>query len=367
MSENGTHIKFKCIRVTQPIGTFYVGSISHKALQSICYADIRRLEDRQMDKYLGIQRPLKKNRVAELQKYVNLVDATFPTSIILALSSEHAEYDSAQQLMRVVKKPSVAKIIDGQHRIAGLAEFKGSEFQVNVTVFVDMDIEDQAIVFSTINIKHVKVSKSLMYDLFEFAKTRSPQKTCHTIARLLNKKEDSPFRGKIKVLGTAESPEETLTQATFVDRLKRDITRDDMTDRDMLRRGKQPPLVSGKDAEVLFFRNHFLRDEDAIIVKNLISFFGAVRDKWPSSWDRVQRGNILNRSTGYAALMRVLRPAYHNCVSTDSVVVPKERFVDVFDRVKLRDSDFSPETYVPGSAGEAQLTRDLLEQSGLAG
>ena len=82
-----------------------------------------------------------------------------------------------------------------------------------------MDIQDQAMVFATINLKQTKVNKSLAFDLYEFTKTRSPQRTCHDIARFLNYKKKSPFESRIKMLGVGRWPTETITQATFVDRV----------------------------------------------------------------------------------------------------------------------------------------------------
>lgn len=366
MANRKSHIEFRCVEVVQPIGSFYVGSISHQDLLAISYADVRRLESRDLEKYLGIQRPLNPGRVSELEKYVGLVDATFPTSVILAIEQGDAEFEEKTGLMRVKRSPSVAKIIDGQHRIAGLEGYESGTFQLNVTIFIDMDIEDQAMVFSTINIKHTKVSKSLMYDLFEFAKSRSPQKTCHTIARLANKRDSSPFKGKIKILGVASSTDETITQAALVDRLMVYISRDPMTDRDMIRRGKKLHHVDSNEDKQLVFRNLFIDDEDAKIFKILTNFFGAVQDQWPTAWNDVEVGSILNRTTGLTALMKLLRPAYNHLRKPKSPLVSKDEFASLLAMCTLRDSDFNKEKYVPGGSGQRSLFRDLVEQTGLS-
>jgi DGQHR domain-containing protein len=162
------YISFRCVPVTQPIGTFYIGTIDSQDLVDISYADVRRIEDRDIEKYLGIQRPLVPQRVKELKVYVRSLDAAFPTSIIIAIPSLYAEFDEETNLMTIIRSAEVAKIIDGQHRIAGLEGYEGKPFQLNVTVFIDMDIEDQAMVFATINLKQTKVSKSLAYDLYEY-------------------------------------------------------------------------------------------------------------------------------------------------------------------------------------------------------
>jgi DGQHR domain-containing protein len=184
-NESSEWISFKCITVQQPIGTFYVGSVSSSDVLEIAYADIRRIEQRDIEKIVGIQRELSPQRVKELQKYVRTIDAAFPTNIILAVDDRDAEFDSKSNTMRVKKQGDVAKIIDGQHRLAGLEKFDGT-FDLCVTMFVDMDLQDQAMTFATINLSQTKVGKSLVYDLYEFQRTRSPQKTCHNIARLLN-------------------------------------------------------------------------------------------------------------------------------------------------------------------------------------
>ncbi|MGH9971352.1 MAG: DGQHR domain-containing protein, partial [Pyrinomonadaceae bacterium] len=362
---NAEQIQFNCIRVTQPIGTFYIGAIDARDLHEIAYADVRRIEDRDVEKYLGIQRELSPRRVKELQEYVKTVDATFPTSIIIAVSPENAEFDSAKNTMAISRSEKVAHIIDGQHRIAGLGDFDRGIFQLNVTVFVDMDLEDQAMVFATINLKQTKVSKSLAYDLLEFTAARSPQKTSHNIAKLLNSKDGSPFRNRIKILGLATGQaEESLTQATFVDRVMAYITKDPMQDRDLIKRGKQPPKLEGPPERVLVFRNMFLEDRDAEIARILWNYFKAVQTRWPVAWSQTFQGNILNRTTGFIALMKFLRTAYLNKAAPGSLVAMDE-FLEIFNRIDLRDEDFNSQAYKTGSGGEAKLRNDLVARSGL--
>jgi hypothetical protein len=67
-------------------------------------------------------------------------------------------------------------VIDGQHRIAGLEKFTGAHFEVMTAIFVGIDISDQAYIFATVNLEQTKVRKSLAFDLFELARTRSPYK-----------------------------------------------------------------------------------------------------------------------------------------------------------------------------------------------
>jgi len=366
MSVDKEFISFKCLQVSQPIGNFYIGVIDSRDLVRIAFADVRKIaqEERSVDKYLGIERPLSKPRVEEIRNYVRTVDATFPTSIIVAVSSEDASFDQKTNTMKITRDEKVAKIIDGQHRIAGLEDYSKGDFQLNLTVFIDMDIEDQAMVFATINLTQTRVSKSLMYDLYDFAKARSPQKTCHNIAKLMNSKEESPFRNKIKILGLATGkPEESVTQATFVERLMQYISRDPMLDRDLLKRNKDIERAKEKDSEILIFRNMFIDGHDAGIAKNIWNFFKAVEKRWPEAWLIVKPGNILNRTNGFSALMSFLRDVYLYLDKPE--VIPIEECHKILKKVKLSDDEFTSENYLPGTSGERKLYKDFLNRSGI--
>jgi DGQHR domain-containing protein len=109
-------------------------------------------------------------------------------------------------------------------------------FGLSVTIFIGSDIADQAYIFSTVNLEQTKVSKSIVYDLFELAKTRSPQKTAHNIAVALDRDERGPFYQRIKRLGfaTVDRKFETITQATFVENLLPLISPDPKEDRDLV-------------------------------------------------------------------------------------------------------------------------------------
>ena len=73
----------------------------------------------------------------------------FPTSVLIAVSSRQASFNEETSTITIVRHSKAAKIIDGQHRIAGLRGYRGPQFDVNVSVFIDMDLQDQAMVFAT--------------------------------------------------------------------------------------------------------------------------------------------------------------------------------------------------------------------------
>lgn len=376
MSTDIQHIEFKCLEAIQPIGTMYIGVMDSEDLEKITYADVRRLregkDNREVEDYIGIQRKLDPKREKEIGRYVNLVDATFPNSIILSISSKHAEYNKDKGMMSIVYKEEIAKVLDGQHRIAGFEDYKKGRgtFEIIVTIYIDMELEDQAIVFATINKEQKSVSNSLVADLFAFAESRSPQKTGHNIARALNDKIGSPFHDKIKILGTANSLTETITQDTFVKSLLTYITKDKQADRDFYKRHKDKkdaklPYTEGNDNQKLFLRNIFIDDITDIKIAQIIwNYFWAVQNKWPSDWNNVINNNILNKSTGFVALMRFFKDAY---LSFNKIgeVISKEEFKTIFDNIDLKSGDFNTQKYLPGTKGQSQLYKDLKEQSGL--
>lgn len=88
-------IKLKALCARQPIGDLYISSVPSDEIQKITFFDVRRViqQERDVERYLGIQRPLNEGILAELYRYVNFKDATFPTSIIVALDDEYCSYD----------------------------------------------------------------------------------------------------------------------------------------------------------------------------------------------------------------------------------------------------------------------------------
>jgi DGQHR domain-containing protein len=197
---------------------------------------------------------------------------------------------------------------------SGLTAFNGETFDVPVTIFVGADISDQAHIFATVNLEQTKVNKSLVYDLFSLARTRSPQKSCHNIAVALDRDEKSAFYRRIKRLGFATEGRifEPITQATFVEALMPYISSAPKKDRDLLLREESLQKVYGDELFKLPFRNLFIDKQDLLITEIISNYFDAVRTRWPDAWDESGRGMMLNRTNGFRALMRFL--SMHICM-----------------------------------------------------
>lgn len=317
-------------RVSQPIGDFYVSTIPACDIVRMSKANIRRFVDVDESR-TGIQRAGSPARAREIKKFIESADSSFPNSIILNLDSdhllrlEHVTGIDSEDFCRLyfVENESTFGIIDGQHRLNGFDQHNCRNFELIVTIFLGLDIELQAYLFSTINMKQVKVNKSLVYDLFDVADTPSPQKTAHKIVKLLNSEPDSPLHRRIKLLGVTPTLDgevlykAQLTQGTVVQRIIGLISKDPDADRSAERRGQE--IVVGEDAlqDGLIFRKYYKERKDWAIYKIMLNYFQAVRKTYTDEWNDF--ANPLSRTIGLGALVSLLVPLYIDGASEGDV------------------------------------------------
>ncbi|RWN55441.1 DGQHR domain-containing protein [Mesorhizobium sp.] len=374
------HYSFPVIRVAQPVGDIFLASIPWEVITKIAYFDVRRVieEERDVERYLGIQRPLDPQRVKKLEEYVNFFDASFPTAVIIAVDDKYATYNEDAreltlsnmqdgELSPSIAINNIARVIDGQHRIAGLLKFRGDKFDIPVSIFVGADVADQAQIFSTVNLEQTKVHKNLVYDLYSLARSRSPQKTCHNIAVALDQDNTSPFYRRIKRLGgaTVFGRFEPISQATFVESLLKYITPDAKRDRDTLLRGKSLTRATRDEIYRYPFRNLFIDEQDIQIGEEIYKLFALVADRWAAAWnDQRREGLMLNRTNGFRALMRLYGFLFreHGVQGTS---LPVDFIVHYLRSVPLDNGDFNTENFVPGSSGEGRLYRVLIGEETL--
>lgn len=343
-------------------------------------------EERDVERYLGVQRPISKDRVRKIRDYILSPDPTFPTAIIIAVDEECVLYDPDVGEMTFVESHvgtdtedgkeiplgKIAKVLDGQHRLAGFLDengdfdIGGAEFDLNVSIFVGADLSVQAQIFATVNLAQTKVSRSLVYELEDLSKIRSPFKTCHKIAVALDSLESSPFFKRIKRLGvvTPGRSGETITQAAFVESLSKLISRDPFADRNALLDGLAPEKVGGDELKKTPFRNLFLDGNDFDIAENVDNYFRAVRDKWPNAWaDTTRKSGILPKTNAFRAFMRHLRDVYTDLAKIHGKVVPTAEFAKIFVNIDLEDEALTTRNFKPGSSGESAFYKVLTGKS----
>lgn len=372
MTNSLSYMQFDYLQLKQPIGQFYVVTMKFQDVLAISYSATHEVDDG-FDNSTGLQRKISPDRKKEIAQYTLTPDATFPTSIILAIKSLDEEkfddsgepvrniyIDEQNRKLNIRKAERLASILDGQHRLEGLRlasiENGITEFELNVTIFVDVDIETQTQIFSVINKSQTKVNKSLVYDLYEYATHRSPFKTGHDVVRALNKNEKSPFYKKIKLLGTAINKEtESISQATLVDNIISYISQDPTDDRKRILKNDNIVMYN---PDKFIFRKSFIDGKDSDITRVLYCYFDAVRNRWRNSWDNIVDGNILNKTTGVIALMKLLRDVYAKAYSEDQLL-KKEFYQNIFNSIELEDGSFTVNKYKPGTKGQIALYKDL--------
>lgn len=366
--------------VKQPIGEFYVGVMKVRDLLLVSYSDMRNIEGN-LDEYMGIQRELKKDRVKDISEFVKSIDATFPTSVVLAVPRACAEILPSGNLKisegineetgELIPLASAASILDGQHRVEGLKIANVQNFDIPVSIFIDADIADQAYIFATVNLAQTKVNTSLVYDLLDYAKSRSPQKTAHNVAVAFDRFDHSPFYKRIKRLGIATPgrSDETLAQATVVNGIIPLISKNPKDDQyKMAKKG----VFSSKLEKTAFdqtpLRELWIKEKDGEIAKVLLEYFKAVAERWPTAWRSRERGNILPRTNGYIALIRLFKNIYikERFMLTDqNWVVNKSVYAEYFVKSTLRDEDLTIENFKPGTSGSAAFYNRLRKELGV--
>jgi len=372
-------IEVPVLEISQPIGKFYIGIMTAKELFDISYADMRRIEG-ELDRYVGIQRSLSKSRVSEISSFVKSIDATFPTSVVLAVNGECAVFDADTRILTISEGIDLetgekipinesASILDGQHRVEGLRAAGADDFQVPVSIFVDADIADQAYIFATVNLAQTKVNKSLVYDLLDYSKSRSPQKSAHDIVVALDRFEKSPFYKLIKRLGAATPGREgeTLAQATVVNGIIPLISKNPELDRYELAKKRRISPETDRYEETPL-RRLWIDEKDGEIAKIFIEYFNAVKSKWPTAWSSREKGHILARTNGFRAFMRLFKNIYLKekpVSNTTDPIIQESVFLNYFNKSTLQDQDFNSSNFAPGTSGETALYRKLREDLGV--
>lgn len=362
-------VKIKVLAVKQPIGEFYVGVAKANDIISFCSANERVKKDK-LEEYIGIQRPLNSERVEEIKKYVQTWDASFPNSVILAINHDYFFFEGEN--IYIKKDKDAANIIDGQHRLAGFDDKTEKNFDVILAIFPELELEEQAYLFSVINTKMTRINPSLAQDLYEFTTINTPEKLAHNIAKTFNQEINNPWYDKIKMLGKKEpGSDSVLSQSTFTREIVKLICdrKDSYEIRHIIKVGnnKRSSLRKFYDAKTtskFVLWEPFVENEDKFIFTILKDYFLAAKEVYADDWDNGSK--ILTKTTGYTALMLVFDKLCRK--GFESKKLTKNFFKDYFESAKAsrKVQDFTSANYNPGGMGERNLARNFLEGMGLS-
>ena len=232
----------KCVVATRgKMGgeTFYTFLIKPDELLKIAYVGHKASRDiEDLDTY---QRMLTPTRLKKIAGYINS-GGKFPTNIVANLKTKKRTVLKFEQkkkvgdeVLGILYLPPIyasAWIIDGQHRLYGYAYARGNEgFKDDTTVlpvlaFENLPAEKEMNLFIDINSKQVKVSTSLLVELYSGLHWRSPdpeeafQALLSRIASRLNSEKTSPLFDRLVVTGKRKTQYRCLTQTSIRDGLK---------------------------------------------------------------------------------------------------------------------------------------------------
>ena len=362
-------IEIKILAVKQPIGQFYIGVAKAKDVLEVCEAQTRQIDYKDgLEKYIGIQRPLDQRRVAEIKEYVKTSDASFPNSIILALNPE--KYFIENDILYLLKDINSSNIIDGQHRLAGFFNNEISDFEIILTLYPELDYEEQAYLFSVINTKMTRINPSLASDLFEFSSIETPEKVAHNIAVVSHKTNDNAWYGKIKILGKRETNDKNaiLSQSTFTKQIRERICdqAESYKIRDILKRnkGNRKTLIdSFPNREKFIFWEFYVSNQEEIIYRILFNYFNSIKSVYGKEWDN--NDLILTKTSGYIGLMGVLDELFK--IGKKNMDFTKDFFLSSFNKAKESGQikEFTSRNYPPGARGEKLIKDGFLRGMGL--
>ena len=285
-------------------------------------------EDRERINNKDFQRDPNSERITQIQKFINTEEYSFfPNTIIanceLLNEIENFEIDenSSEKDFLTIKnkpenacffskindkfflyipfKPNVILVIDGQHRLEGLklvSKEIQEKFELIISFLIGFDRSIIAKQFYTINYEQKSVNKSLLYQLTgEFSRDLDELTFMHNVVKLLNELKDSPFYGRVKMLGkapknaTVEIKENlSISQAFLIDSTIRFVSKN-------AKGSSSPPI----------FLKYFLNKEEHIhIIRALARYFNAV-SVIKADWNK-PRESVISKGMGVTALLRVL-------------------------------------------------------------
>lgn len=201
---------------------FFLTALPASDLVRVSYV-ARRGEDEEEG---AVQRLLNPTRIASIRDFV-LAGGAFPTSIVLNWTQGAPKILVQSGHMNLSRAPRSAQIIDGQHRVMGLAaaiEKKASlaRFQVPVTLYEGLSTKESADIFLSINTEQKPVHRSLVFDLYSVASdyvVDPPALRAGDLAQELNESSMSPYRAFIKFPGSPTG-QKGLALSTVVSSVK---------------------------------------------------------------------------------------------------------------------------------------------------
>ena len=308
-------------------------------------------EDDAKEKNQFYQRRIDTKRISKIKDFIrnSILDevngrravAVFPTAMILSYVDENTNYQIGGFVPLIF--PYEVYIVDGQHRLYAMQELykdacgftlfdteKDKEtrivkeyienYKFNCTILLNFDLWEQSQIFVEVNFNQRKVSKSLYYDIYGMyyndSYVNDPRNyiyVAHMLVKHMNSSEDSPLKGKIKMLGSGIG---LVSQSCFAESLIRNLSSrmsiwridsDDNTGKPSYKYMAMELKAFYQEVETVF------------------------RDIWPV--DNKHR-SIICKTTGISVMIRMLGYIHQNVLSDDICQGLKEANTDIVPQYK---------------------------------
>lgn len=390
---------FPAIRVSQPLGIFYLAAIPASLLLKVGYTKQHRrlaadisggVEDD------GHQRRLDRHRLTEIGRYLDTQDAAIPNTIILAAncpeSGEPLDIDNPRRWqikpddgvaveLTIPSEDPLAAIVDGQHRLYGFLKASPArrEMLLACSIFLELPTPQQAAVFATINYNQKPVSKSQTYELFGYnldeepPESWSPDKFAVFLARKLNVDSQSPFCHHIQVaaqddrvldeVARSRGEEWSVSTATVVESIMKLISSSPKADRDELHKfavgsGRHRRILRNVKrstmAKVPPLRELYLETRDIVIYGLIVNYLSAANDVF---WTRQSPG-FIRKTVGIQALFEVLAELLPEQLATQEKDLTQAAWRSHL--AKAQNVDFTDRLFNASGSGRTRIKMALL-------
>jgi DGQHR domain-containing protein len=308
-STEGRILRRRALRIIQdPIRPVYLFSLRADELLEL--AEISKLSRDDNGELLGYQRPEVKQHIKNITEYLNSNrgEVLFPNSIIIALTSDArfcavrgpkvddegmADAGTLEFRMPGRGQPKPAWIVDGQQRTMALSRCRRKDFPVPVSAFIADDVDTQREQFLRIN-STKPLPRGLISELLPKVGTTLParlatRKVPAALCELLNRHEDSPFRGLIK-----RSSDEK-------DMVEKPVIQDTV-----LIQVLQDSYVSATGC-LFAYRNIATGETDFERIQQLLfAYWNGVKHTWPGAWGKPSSESRLMHGVGLRAMGRLM-------------------------------------------------------------
>lgn len=275
-------IKIPFVTINQHGKPFYLTSLTAGELVLLSYVARRGVDVEEG----AVQRLLNPTRINGIRDFV-LAGGVFPTSIVLNWTDTKHPLKTSATRLSLPRNKEAAQIIDGQHRVMGLAEAiqkKGSvrSMPLPVSIYHNLKTKDCADIFLAINTEQKPVARSLVFDLYSVASDYIVDPAtvrAGDVAKELNAQVGSPYEGYIKFPG-APASQKGLALSTVVSAVK--------------------PLIEDKGAfEQVGLKELHMQSQF------LVNFFGVLRDGYGIEWE--SKTNVFRTALGFMGAIEFVK------------------------------------------------------------